>query len=164
VAEMFNRIQVIGIGNLDRGDDAAGCVAAQRLKRRVPQTIEIAELDGEPSALIERLSRASAAWIIDACRSGAPAGTLYRFDASAHALPDHGLRLSSHGVGLSETLELARALKQLPAVCIVHAVEGAQFDHGAPLSAAVSRAIDAVAEKIRGEVSAVSHSSAAAIA
>jgi len=143
---------VIGIGNPDRGDDAAGRMVARLLRRSLPDGVDLAELAGEATALLARLDGAGTAWLIDASASGAPAGTVRRFDVGDGPLPAASFGLSSHGFGLAEATELARALGQLPPRCIVYAIEGACFDAGAPLSPPVSAAVADVAARVIAEI------------
>lgn len=146
------RAIVLGIGNLDRGDDGAGRVLARRLRGLVPPDVEILEHDGEATALVARLDGAPAAVIVDACQSGAPAGTVHRFDANQAPLPAAHFGLSTHGFGLASALELARALSQLPQRCIVYAIEGECFESGASLSGPVTDALDTLAPRIVAEI------------
>jgi len=128
---------VIGVGNAARGDDAAGLLAARRLGG--------IELEGDPSALLELLHGVPSAVVIDAVRSGAPPGTIHRFDATEEPLPASVRSSSStHAVGVAEAIELARTLGRLPAHVIVYGIEGAQFEAGARLSDPVVTAIDEV--------------------
>ena len=143
--------QVIGIGNPDRGDDAAGRMVARRLATLRP-TLEVLELDGEASALIDCLGRLDAAYLIDACRSGQAAGTVQRLDASQSPLPADMVGWSTHGLGLAAALELARALGSLPRRCVVFAIEGRDFAPGAPLSAPVAAAVEVVAARLAAEL------------
>lgn len=143
---------VLGVGNPDRGDDAAGRRVAQLLRKQHCGEVEIYELDGEPATLLARLEGARAAWIIDACRTGAATGTVHRLDVSVTPLRHACRGLSTHGMGLAEALELARALGQLPARCIVYAVEAGRFDAGAALSAPVAESVAVVAARIVAEV------------
>ncbi len=143
---------LIGVGNPDRGDDAAGRAVARRLRGRLPGDVEVAEDDGEATALIARFDGASAAFLVDACASGAPAGTVRRFDVGTTPLQRGALGVSSHGFGLAEAIELARALGELPPHCIVYAIEGASFAAGARLTPAVETAVADVAARLRGEI------------
>ena len=143
---------ILGIGNPDRGDDAAGRRVARLLRGMLPDDIEVAELDGEATTLLARLDGAAVAFMVDACASGAPAGTVHRFDVSATPLPQAAFGLSTHGFGLAEAVELARALGQLPAMCIVYAIEGESFEVGAPLSLPVAAAIADVARRVGAEI------------
>jgi hydrogenase maturation protease len=145
---------VLGIGNPDRGDDGAGRKVARLLRRMAPDGVEVAEHDGEATALLTHLDGATAAYLIDACVSGAPAGTVHRFDVSKAALPQSLSRLSTHGFGLAEAVELARALGQLPRRCIVYAIEGESFAPGAPLSPSASAAVAEVIRRLGSEIAA----------
>jgi len=146
---------VLGVGNPERGDDAAGRFVARRLREAPLDGVEIIEKGGEATELLAALKGASAAFIVDACASGAEAGALRRFDVAAEPLPSKAFALSSHGLGLAETVELARALGQLPPTCVVYAIEGESFEAGAPLSPKVAAAITDVVEKLRAEIVAV---------
>jgi hydrogenase maturation protease len=143
---------VIGIGNPDRGDDAAGRAVARRLRGLLPPSVAVREHNGEAAALLAMLDGAAVAVLIDACALGAPTGTVHRFDAAVAALPRAGFALSSHGIGAAEAIELARALGQLPPHCILYAIEGASFEQGAALSVPVSQAVAAVARRLRREL------------
>ncbi len=148
------RRMVIGIGNPDRGDDAAGLEVARLLRQRLPGGVEVSQHAGDAAALLERLDGVAAAVLVDACVSGAPAGTVLRIDAAAAALPRWGGSASTHGLGLGEAIELARALGRLPMRCIVYAIEGQSFALGAPLSPPISKAVVEVARRVAAEMAA----------
>ena len=145
---------VVGLGNSNRGDDAAGRIVARLLRDAPPEGFEIIEKDGEAAALLAELDGAAAAYVIDACASGAAPGAVSRFDAAAGPLPSKTFALSSHGLGLTEAIELARALGQLPPICVVYAIEGGCFETGAPLSPLVAAVVVTVAERLRAEIAA----------
>lgn len=149
-----SRRLVIGIGNPDRGDDAIGRTVARRLRGMLPETIEILERDGEAASLLAELDGTTAAVLIDACLADPTAapGTIYRFDANAGPLPHDTFALSTHGLGLAEAVEFARALGQLPARCIVYAVAAESFEAGGALSPAVASTIGDVVERIRADI------------
>lgn len=144
---------VIGIGNPARGDDAAGRIAARQLRGTLPPDVAVVEIDGEATALLAALDGAAAAFLIDACMSGAPAGTIHRFDLAEGRLPPTACPISSHGLGFAEALELARALGGLPDRCILYAIEGQSFEPGAGLSRPVMRAVGAVVTRLCAELS-----------
>jgi hydrogenase maturation protease len=146
------RCLVIGVGNPDRGDDGAGPAVARLLQGTLPAAVAVVAANGEATALVERLADADRAVLVDAAQSGAPAGTVRRFDAAAAPLPHGSGGVSSHGFGLAAAIELARALGQLPRRCVVYAIEGASFAAGAPLSPAVAAATAEVAGRIRTEL------------
>ncbi len=156
VESMPRRMIVIGIGNPNRGDDAAGRVVAQRLRAaEPPPDIEIAELDGETTSLLALLERTDRAIVIDACVSNHSPGTIHRFDVSNRPLPQATFNVSTHGLGLAEAIELARVLGQLPSPCVVYAIEAESVEPGMPLSPQVEAATHIVGERIRTELAAM---------
>lgn len=152
-----SRCIVLGVGNPDRGDDAAGRKVARLLHRMLPDDVEISEHDGEATDLLARFEGAAAAFLIDACASGASAGTVRRFDVVAAPLPQRVFGVSTHGFGLAEAIELARALGRLPSCCIVYAIEGGSFEAGAPLSPPVEAAVAEVARRMCAEIAGEVH-------
>lgn len=136
------RIVVIGVGNAYRRDDAAGLVMARRLWEAAGGSTTLRESSGEGTALMEAWDGAEAVILIDAVRSGAPAGTIHRLDAGAETLPLAWFRYSTHAFSVPEAIALARALNRLPPRLVVFAVEGAHFDAGVGLSPDVERAVD----------------------
>lgn len=145
------RIIVLCIGNPQRGDDAAGRTVARAL-RALLVDVEIIEEEGEATRILARLDGVDAAYIVDACVSGATPGEIRRFDVDAGQLPRAAFGASTHGFGLAEALELARALGVLPPRCIVYAIEGEIFDIGAPMSPAVAAAVAVVADRLRMDI------------
>jgi len=118
----------------------------------LPAEIGVEEHSGEAAALLDRLDGLTAAYLVDACASGAPAGTVRRFDAGSVPLPQGLFGLSTHAFGLAEAVELGRALGQLPRHCIVYAIEAGSFDMGAPLSPSVAAAVADVARRLQAEL------------
>ena len=146
------RTLVIGVGHPDRGDDAAGRIVAERLAAIVPAGVRVVETDGEAGKLIDLLGQADHVVIVDAGLSGAAPGTIHRLDAGAGPMPRPMFAMSSHAIGLVESIELARTLGTLPARCIVIAIEATGFDLGAGLSPAVANALDRAVDVVLGEI------------
>ncbi|PWB84436.1 MAG: hydrogenase maturation protease [Methylocystaceae bacterium] len=149
---MGERRVVIGVGNADRGDDGAGRRVASLLSEQAPIGVEIIEHDGEATSLLSSFEGAAEAFLIDACASGAPPGTVRRFDVTAAPLPRREFGGTTHGFGLAAAIELARALGRLPPSCIVYAIEGESFEFGAPLSPSVEAAVAEVARGLKAEI------------
>jgi hydrogenase maturation protease len=143
---------VIGAGNPMRGDDAAGVALARRLRRR--DGVRVLEQSGEATALVEALRGARAAIVLDAA-AGTEPGRVTRFDVAAQPLPRSLLSRSTHGFGVADGIELARALGALPPACVVYALEGVQFDTGAALSAALEAALPEAAARVESEIEAL---------
>lgn len=142
---------VIGIGNEFRGDDAAGLIAARRLRTRISSRVQILEQTGEPVSLLDSWRNTNAVILLDAVRSLAPVGTIHHLDISRDPMClDNTCLYSSHGVGIAQAIELARALRSLPPVLMIYGIEGERFELGADVSPSVEAAIhDLVAELLQ---------------
>ncbi len=135
-------MNVIGLGNEWRSDDGAGPEVARRLGGLA--------LTGEPIGLVEALNGCLEAVLVDAVFSGAPAGTVHRFEAADEPLPVRLFGASStHALGLAEALELARSLGRLPQKVGVYGIEGADFSFGRGLTPEVAAAVSRVVEEVR---------------
>jgi hydrogenase maturation protease len=142
-------VLVVGIGNRLRGDDGAGPAVAERVREQLGDGVLVVEHDGEPAALLDLLSRARVAVLVDAAQQGTPPGTCTRIDAGAGPLPAAIGAVSTHGVGLAEAIELGRALGRLPPALDVVCVEGDSYGIGDGLSPAVAAAIGPAADEVR---------------
>jgi hydrogenase maturation protease len=145
------RVIALCIGNPQRGDDSVGGAVARAL-RALLDGVEIIEEEGEATSVLARLEGADAAFIVDACVSGRAPGEIRRFDLGEGPLPQTGFGASTHGFGLAEALELARALGALPRRCVVYAIEGENFAIGASLSPRVAAAVETVAERLCADI------------
>jgi hydrogenase maturation protease len=117
--------------------------------------IHVIEHWGEATGLVEAMEGWDQVLIIDASMSGATPGGYRIFEAGETALPSDLSETSSHGFGVPQAIELARALGTLPARCRVYAIEGETFETGAPLSDAVGAAVDNVIDEIARSLEAV---------
>ncbi len=144
---------VIGLGNELRHDDAAGLEIVRPLRDRAEEAgIDVHEQEGETLGLLELWEGADAVVLVDAISSGAAPGTIRRIDGSVEPIPTHFRSSSStHAVGVSDAIELARTLGRLPARVVVFGIEGRCFDAGSGLSEDVRAAIAPLAERVLGE-------------
>jgi len=143
-------LRVIGVGNVERGDDGVGRIVARLVGERAAG-VRVVEVAGEAGALIEAMRGAERVWLIDAACSGAAVGTIHRIDCADGLVVPEG-PVSSHGFGVAEAIGLARALGTLPAQCVVYAIEGARFDVGDGFSREVQEAAEAVAQCVIREI------------
>jgi hydrogenase maturation protease len=150
-------VPVVGIGNDARGDDAAGPAVVRWLREELPEGFpaELLEVPGLSTTLIDVWEGKDLVILVDAVRSGLPAGTVHRIDALSvpSPLPAGFSRGSTHALDLDTIIGLGRSLGRLPGLLVVYGIEGACFDEGAGLSAGVRRAIPETAERIAREVS-----------
>jgi hydrogenase maturation protease len=147
---------VVGIGNLDRGDDGVGPAVARRLCGRLPASVKILERSGDALALLNDWERCSLAVVIDASSPMTEPGRIRRLDLTQNPLSLAFAPASSHAFGLAETIELARSLQRPPSCLVAYLVEGEKFAAGAPLSPMVVKAVEAVVERILAEIFSVS--------
>lgn len=151
---------IVGVGNASRGDDAAGLIAARRIREALqalpnplePGRVAVLEHDGEGTSLVALWEGAGTVILIDAALSGAAVGSIHRFDARSQALPV-GLRAcSTHAFGVVGAIELARALDRLPQRLIVYGIEGRSFSAGEAPSEAVEAGVRSVVERVLSDI------------
>jgi hydrogenase maturation protease len=135
--------RLIGIGNPDRGDDAAGWVVASTVSSWTVNRVTAGSFD-----LLDLWDETDDVVIVDAMRSSAPAGTVLRFDARAESLPVGAFR-STHAFGPAAVIELARTMRRLPRSLVVYGIEVADTTHGAALSRDVAIAVASVVGELQ---------------
>jgi hydrogenase maturation protease len=137
-------IRVIGVGT-ERGDDAAGLRVAERLRRAtLPPGTTVYACERPSADLLDAFGRGDTLILVDAMRSGRAPGTVRRIDP-ADLAPAHAL--SSHGLGPTEALALAGALRRGPARVELVGIEAGEGQEGA-MSPAVHRAVEEAAELV----------------
>src|ERR1700739_2968259 len=113
------RTGVGGGGNEFRRDDGAGPAVIARLRALQPgdaslSGVTLALSDGEPGRMIDLWEGARLALVVDAVRDTTMSpGHIYQLAVDALAGAADGAA-SSHGIGLGDTVELARVLGRLP--------------------------------------------------
>jgi hydrogenase maturation protease len=137
-------VRVIGIGAEDRGDDAAGLLVARGVRAAAPPGVEIVESPGDAGDLLTLLDGVERVVLVDAARGGGMPGAVELVPAGS--APRSSSR-STHGLGVAVALELAAALRMLPACVRLYVVHGAWFDTG-PVSPPVAAAIGVAARRI----------------
>lgn len=142
---------IIGCGNADRGDDAAGLLVARRLRH---MGIEAREQSGEAVALMESWREAGVdgeVILIDAVMTGAPPGAITVWDAREAPVMRDFLRCTTHAFGVAEAIELARILDLLPSRMRIYGIEASKFELGSPASTEILLAVEEVAGRIARE-------------
>jgi hydrogenase maturation protease len=145
-------VRVIGCGNPDAGDDAAGIVAVERARAALEPIPGVEVLPVvSPLDVVHHLDGADAVVVADAIRTpgGArPPGTVVRAVAGPDGLQaEIGSSLSSHGFGVVEAFGLASAIGPLPRVVVV-GVEAEQTAPGRPMSRAVRAALPHLTDSV----------------
>jgi hydrogenase maturation protease len=145
------KVVVIALGNRYRGDDGVGPHLAARLGD-LPAGCAVLEGVEDSMTMVNAWTGARLAVVLDAAASGAPPGTLRRFEAGESPLPKELARCSSHGLGLCEAMALGRAIGRMPSRLVVYAVEARSFEPGAALSPEVAMQAERVAPRIAAEI------------
>lgn len=145
---------VIGCGNPDRGDDAAGILVARLLRK---MGVDAREQSGEALALMESWRDTPGLQdviLVDAVVTGAPPGTVTVWDARTAPVVGDFFRCSTHAFGVAEAIELARILDLLPPNLLIYGIEAGSFEVGGAPSPEVQAAIERVADRIGAEMGA----------
>jgi len=142
------RVLVIGCGNRDRGDDAAGILVVRRLREK---GVDAREHSSDGLALIDAWSTAEYVILIDTVITGAPPGTISgAMGADAAVL--RSATTSSHSFDVGSAIELARALDRMPGSLKIYGIEGRAFEPGTEPQPVVLAAAEKVAELVLSEV------------
>jgi hydrogenase maturation protease len=147
-----------GLGSPDRGDDAVGPIVAQRIATLRLPGVQVLERE-DPTSLIDLWAGRDLAIVVDAvCSNGVP-GTLMIMESGVGGAPltDDAWagtgRGGTHAFGLAAAVELSRALHRLPRRLVLIGIEAGGMDHGAPLTAPVSAAVERAVRAARGILS-----------
>lgn len=143
-------VLVIGCGNLLRGDDAAGPELVRRLRERgLPAGVRCIDAGTGGIDAVLHMRGAGEVVFVDACCSGAEPGTVHEAPATAVAGAARGA-IDIHAVRWDHALALAGGLlgDDLPRRITACLVEAASFEPGVPLSPAVDRSVDALADRL----------------
>jgi len=141
------RLAVLGVGNVARGDDAAGVRAAEALARRTGAArlaVFVTEEAPENFTGAVRAFAPSHVLVLDAASVGYPPGTV--FPVAPLAVPDEDV--STHRTPLSTLAEYFE--RTVGCRVLVLGIEPKAFNPGAPLSAPVRRAVGEVASYLAG--------------
>jgi len=136
---------ILGCGNRDRADDAAGLLVAARLREL---GIDARARGGDMLALIDEWSSEQEVIIVDAVISGRAPGAITIWDVGQAALPSVCFSCSTHALGVAEAVELARALERLPHELTICGIEAINFAVDGALSPEVAAAVERLAQDL----------------
>ena len=152
LSETCRRVVVIGIGNEFRSDDAAGLLAARRLRTALRNAADVLEHVSEGTLLFELWEDADLVFLIDAVDSSNPPGTIHRIDLTKQTPAELPHMRSTHSLGVPESLRIARMLGKIPNDLKFYGIEGESFADGISVTPEVGRAIAAVAGEIEQDI------------
>ncbi len=139
---------VIGLGSW-HGDDRVGWHLVERLREHSKPFVPAFALE-EPTRIIDYLDNCEHLVIVDACVSGAEAGSIQRLTWPDSRL-DQLRSESSHSFGLGASLRLAERLGKLPPRVVVYAIEAGQCHSMWKLSTEVERALPELKRRVQQE-------------
>jgi len=147
------KILVLGIGNLILQDEGLGIQAIQQLQAQfeIPPEIEI--LDGGTSGmeLLTPISDAEQIIILDAVKTGKPAGTIVRLDNQE--IPTFfRTKVSPHQIGLADVLAAATLTDSMPRNLVLFGVEPLEINLGMELSVPVAEQMPRLIQMIVDEL------------
>ena len=148
---------VIGVGQHDRGDDAVGLLVAAEVRRTAP-AVDVVTVTS-PSRLVESWEGRDDVAVVDAIRTGRPAGAVTLVEVGDRPLPARPGAGGSHGFGVAEAVELGRALGRLPRRLVIVGVEAGTFAIGADLTPEVVAAVPAATQAVLRAVAAAAQES-----
>jgi len=145
-------VVVIGVGNRYRGDDAAGLEVVRLIQDAALTGVEVIEVEGDSTSLLDAWGDAETVYVVDAVSSGAEPGAQYRFDTAIGPAPGQFHHRGTHAFSVADVIELARAIDRLPMRLIVYGIEGNEFGFGNALAPAVAVAVRATADRLLVEL------------
>lgn len=151
----MSEIKILGIGS-PFGDDQIGWQIIKILKQRnsiqryIPQFLAIESYDRPGVRLLELMRGAKTIFLIDAIVTGNATGTFYRFQNEE--IEECKCLLSTHDIGVAQTLQLGRVLNQLPNNIIFYGIEIDKISSGCGISLLIESAIHQVVECIESEI------------
>lgn len=144
-------IKIIGIGS-PFGEDQAGWKVVEILQHSLAtqSDLEIINYDRPGVRLLSYIQNAECVYLIDAVKSGRTQGYIYRLENKKIA--DLEVILSTHDMGVIQTLQMGAALKMLPKKIILYGIEINELSNDGFISPVIEKSIRVVAHQIKKEV------------
>jgi len=158
VADFASRqVLVVCIGNSLAGDDGVGQAVYEELRAdSLPGGAHAVLLGLGGVALLEHLQAYRLLIVVDAVQLGGPAGGMHVRDLKEIPAAE-AQAVSLHGIGLRETLDIAREIypERIPARILLVGIEGRRFSElGVPLSDEVAAAIGTAVAEVKRQITA----------
>ena len=145
-------IQIIGVGNEYRTDDAAGLLAARKVKELAIPGVDVTENNGDGADLMERWANKENVILIDAVLSGSLPGTIHRFSLPGTELPSEYFRFSTHLFSIPQAIYLSASLGRLPKNLVLYGIEASSFSMGTKLSSEVELAVNNIVKILNNDI------------
>ncbi|NDD58036.1 MAG: hydrogenase maturation protease [Chlamydiae bacterium] len=144
----MNNLIILGIGNPFRSDDSAGWAVIDALEVKTHGKVTLQKSRGDIADLLEAFSEYHHVILIDASQGTSSKDLFQKIDALQEELPEDRAKVSTHGITITQAIDLAKELNNLPISLTIYSIPGENFNLSANLSPSVKKAIDAVAQSI----------------
>jgi hydrogenase maturation protease len=146
------KIVILGVGNLLLSDEGVGVhVAHELMKMDLPPEVSVVEGGTDGFRLLNVITGADRVIVIDAVRSGAAPGSVYRFEVNDVRSVPLGFMTSVHQVGILEVIELSELIGKTPRATVI-GVEPKSLEMSMELSPEVKEKIPTIRELVLEEV------------
>lgn len=151
---------VVGCGNLNRCDDAAGVLVVHRLRRAfgdaLPPGVRLFDAGTGGIEVMFQARGATALVIVDACRSGSEPGAVFRLPGS-EVDGRHDPGYSLHDFRWDHAVHAGRRLfgAEFPSELEVYLIEAGSLALGTEVGAPVQAAVERVAARIEARIRAL---------
>ncbi|MDD5223314.1 MAG: hydrogenase maturation protease [bacterium] len=140
---------IIGVGNTIFQDEGVGMHAVHALEReKLPPGVLVIEAETSILDYLPQIQAAEKIVIIDALRTGAPPGTIYRL--TPESLPVDAA-LSLHAMGPLQVIQLAKQAGDFHAEVIIIGVEPKEMEMGMELTPEVKAQLPKITETVLNE-------------
>jgi len=146
---MAHLIAVIGCGNPNRSDDGLGGQVVRRLAPRAGPQVKLLDAGTDGLRVMFAARGCRTLVVVDACRTGAPPGTVFEVPAEVVAAP-HTPTLTLHDFRWNHALYAGRVMygPEFPSDVTVFLVEAGSLGFGLELSPEVQGAVDQTVTRI----------------
>ncbi|MCK5520932.1 MAG: hydrogenase maturation protease [Candidatus Marinimicrobia bacterium] len=146
-------MQIVGIGNILRGDDGIGPTLIEKFQqdKETSNEHEYIDIAGDAFALLDILAAEGPKLIIDCCEMNEKPGTVKIFDIDGSTLEQHDSMLSLHSMGFSDVYKLALLLNPNPN-CRLIAVQPESLEFNGKLSKVLKEKIPYIEKLIKEEI------------
>jgi hydrogenase maturation protease len=151
---MIMDIAILGVGSSFGSDDIAQQVVIKLKKKlqisKINISVHIGYHDRPGLHLLEIMKGYPIVHLVDAVLSDKPIGYIHRYE-DFDKFETQNKMLSSHGLGLAETIALGKTLEYLPNNIIIHGIEISVINN-ADETEILNRAIETLVDSILKEV------------
>lgn len=145
---------IIGIGNDFRADDAVGLIVAESLKHNLSSAADIILLRDNPINILDLWTDRSRVFLIDALSSGnCEVGFIHRYRPRLEEIPAVLTNSSTHLLDIVQTIELGKALDNLPEDLWLYGIEASDFFLEKDMSQKLKEKLPGIIETLEEEIS-----------